>query len=123
MHTDRSDGKESPAFVAAYNRMIGMDFIASEPLGGTWRQGFLTATYQDLVAVFGEPEQQYDEKVQVEWCLTFTDGTVATIYDYRDCSYPESITNWHIGGRCEDAVARVMEAMAEALEEAVACPS
>ena len=65
---------------------------------GTHLQGNIYACYHELVAVFGEPESGGD-KTTVEWALKFEDGTVATIYDwkeYRVLEMNEKI-EWHIG--------------------------
>jgi hypothetical protein len=80
---------------------------------GTSLMGYMNATYYDLVTVFGEPNygpnDSMDDKVTCEWNLTFEDGTVATIYDYKEGSTPFYNYDWHIGGHNMDAVTHVME--------------
>lgn len=67
-------------------------------VNGTWLQGYITATYQHLLNLFGEPDLYVDNKVQVEWTLEY-DGTVITIYDYKNYGIdPKRNTNWHVGG-------------------------
>ena len=75
---------------------------------GTCLQGHLSATYQSLLLKFGEPSDSYDDyKSDAEWHLEFEDGTVATIYNWKDgknyCGDEglelSEITEWHIGGR------------------------
>ena len=77
-------------------------------------QGFVNARYEDLVAVFGEPRECYDGKVQVEWLIAFYDEAedkyiAASIYDWKmGATYWRSegygglpvqmVTTWHIGG-------------------------
>ena len=73
---------------------------------GTSLQGYITATYADLVERFGEPECGGD-KTTVEWMLKFADGTVATIYDWKLDETPTYMYNWHIGGKNNTAVTRV----------------
>jgi len=84
---------------------------------GTSLQGYLDANYADLVEVFGmpNPENCDNYKTDAEWNIQFLDGTVATIYNYKDgknyCG-PEGleiddIKNWHIGGYSESAVEMV----------------
>ena len=73
---------------------------------GTSLQGYVQAHYHQLVAVFGEPQEGGD-KTTVEWVLKFADGTVATIYDWKEEQTPEGMYHWHIGGRSNLAVARV----------------
>ena len=83
-------------------------------------QGYINTSYDDLVACFGEPTSDGDGyKVDAEWELTFEDGTVATIYNWKDghnyCGEDgmpvECITDWHIGGRSGRAVSHVHSAM------------
>ncbi len=73
---------------------------------GTSLQGYVQAHYHQLVAVFGEPEGGGD-KTTVEWVLQFADGTVATIYDWKESETPMGLYHWHIGGRDSTAVSRV----------------
>jgi len=73
---------------------------------GTSLQGYVQAYYHQLVAVFGEPEGGGD-KTTVEWVLQFEDGTVATIYDWKESETPMGLYRWHIGGRNSTAVSRV----------------
>jgi hypothetical protein len=71
----------------------------------THLQGSTRVTYQRLVEIFGDPEPGGD-KTDVEWTILFDDGTVATIYNWKDgrnyCGAngldPEDIQSWHIGG-------------------------
>jgi len=75
---------------------------------GTCLQGYLTATYEVLVSKLGDPSDGYDDyKSDAEWHLEFEDGSVATIYNWKNgknyCGDEglslEEITEWHIGGR------------------------
>ena len=93
------------------------------PMIGTCLQGNIDITYDKLVSIFGKETCAGDEyKVQADWMLTFDDGTVATIYDWKQGdSYngpgqgitKEFVTDWHIGGMNEDAVSRVMDAISD----------
>lgn len=77
---------------------------------GTSLQGYLTASYSDLVSLFGRPSEGDGHKVDVEWYLLFEEGgkkVVATIYNWKNginyCGKEEGIptkkiTEWHIGG-------------------------
>ena len=76
---------------------------------GTSLQGYVQAYYHQLVAVFGEPEGGGD-KTTVEWCLQFADGTVATIYDWKESETPMGQYRWHIGGKNSRAVGLVQHA-------------
>lgn len=91
----------------------------------TCLQGYITTTYADLVGCFGNPTCDGDGyKVDAEWIITFDDGVVATIYNYKDgpnyCGQHgtpvENITDWHIGGRDDTAKSNV-----EAVMDAYLC--
>ena len=83
-----------------------MKFTNEADANGTSLQGYVHAYYHQLVEVFGEPEGGGD-KTTVEWCLSFEDGTVATIYDWKEYDTPLGLYAWHIGGTSQRAVDRV----------------
>lgn len=84
---------------------------------GTSLQGYINCSYDDLVEALGYPLEEYfdDYKSDAEWWIGFDDGTVATIYNYKNgknylgdqglnlCD----MTQWHIGGRSPEVVERV----------------
>lgn len=89
-------------------------------------QGYIDTSYNDLCNCFGDPTSDGDGyKVDAEWEITFEDGTVATIYNWKnghnycgDDGMPvEMITDWHIGGHNKNAVALVQQAMSEHLQK------
>jgi hypothetical protein len=84
-----------------------MKFTNEADANGTSLQGYMQAYYHQLVEVFGEPEAGGD-KTTVEWCLSFADGTVATIYDWKEYDTPTGLYHWHIGGKNNLAVDRVI---------------
>lgn len=77
----------------------------------TVNQGKLIANYDDIVAVFGEPERIVSDKSQVSWDIEFEDGVIATIYDWKETARPQNITEWMIGGHVKSAVDHVFTAM------------
>lgn len=90
----------------------------------TCLRGCITATYAQLVGTFGEPlKEGFDDyKSDAEWLVQFDDGTVATIYNWKNgINYggseegipTEQITDWHIGGHTSDAVDNVKQAIRE----------
>lgn len=82
-------------------------------LNGSHLQGVVTVDYQKLVKIFGEPERfSGDGKTTVEWDIEFDDGTVASIYDWKEWVQAEAVTQWHVGGFSAKALARVVEALA-----------
>lgn len=86
-----------------------MDHTAADPdqRNGSHLQASVTAPYSKIVEVFGEPHNDGDGyKTDAEWVIEFDDGTLATIYNYKDgknYNGPnglsiQDITDWHIGG-------------------------
>lgn len=86
---------------------------------GTCLQGYIDADYATLVRVFGRPSRGDGYKVDAEWCIRFDDGTIATVYNYKDGKnylgrngMPKTkIRDWHIGGTSKAAVERVHAAL------------
>lgn len=101
--------------------MKAIGFKMGGNVNGTGLQGYINTSYADLVGCFGEPTYNGDGyKVDAEWAITFADGVVATIYNWKNgrnyCGHlgldVENITNWHIGGHNgTDAEGRVKEVM------------
>jgi len=88
-----------------------MKFTKSENMSEPSLQGYLYADYDDLVKLLGEPHSEGDGyKTDAEWCIEFSDGTVATIYNWKngrnytgaDVSL-NSIKTWNVGGRNDRA--------------------
>jgi len=84
----------------------------------TSRQGTVSARYEDLVRVFGEPkhgpdEPSSDEKVTCEWVLSLA-GTTVTIYDWKEYTgvTPRGAYEWHVGGYNSGSVELVNRAIA-----------
>jgi hypothetical protein len=92
-----------------------MKFNTAAAFESSCLQGYIKTTYQELCQVFGVENCDGDGgyKVQAEWDLKFADGTYATIYDWKESQAKEHVTDWHIGGQSNLAVARVQEAVAE----------
>lgn len=74
-------------------------------------QGYVEASFDELVEAFGEPtytEPSGDGKVETEWEI-MDDDTVCTIYDWKEYdngarSRSGLAYRWHIGGRNREAV-------------------
>jgi len=100
-----------------------MQFKRNAEMNGTFLQGGVTAPYSKIVGVFGEPEAGDEYKCAFTWSMEFEDGTVATLYDWKETSlynpdYPHpdtlkvrSAVDWHIGGHDKRAVERVLAAL------------
>ena len=90
----------------------------SEMISGTSLQGHITATYAELVELFGKPHDCFDDfKIDAEWYVEFDDGTVATIYNFKngrsylgpDAPAVEDIKSWNIGGNTYKAADKIDE--------------
>jgi hypothetical protein len=92
-----------------------MKFTNHASVNGTCLQGYVKTTYHHLVSAFGQPEfgpnNHTGDKVTCEWCLRFEDGTVATIYEWKNGFTPMGMEEWHIGGNSRYAVERVLEVL------------
>lgn len=87
-----------------------------EPNSG---QGDVITTYEKLQLLFGAPSDHFDEKKSdAAWYVKFSDGTFASIYNYKngrnylgqDGTPRQDITEWQIGGDIT-APKRVKEAL------------
>lgn len=103
----------------AVTKAIG--FTMGGSVNGSSLQGYINTSYDVLRGCFGLPTCDGDGyKVDAEWIITFNDGVVCTIYNWKDghnyCGYDgldvEDITEWHIGGvRGTGAESRVKEVL------------
>lgn len=81
--------------------MISKTFESA--VGTSFHDDIITATVNELIKIVGEPtvaNNDGEDKVNFEWHLELGDGTIFTIYDwkeYRSISMDELI-EWHIGG-------------------------
>ena len=82
-------------------------------INGTSRQGYINANYPGLCKVFGPPIGGDGFKIDWEWELLFDDGTVATIYNWKNGpnytgqGSPYTIKTWNVGGHSGDAHRKV----------------
>lgn len=90
---------------------IQFENVRTVSTSGSCLQGYIKTTYDELVNVFGEPTTLQGDKVTVEWTILFSDGTVATIYDWKLSQTPMSVYDWHIGGFNQRAVELVTNCM------------
>ena len=92
---------------------------ATENIYGTSLQGYIKASYEQLLKAFGPPNPNLCDKYKtdVEWAFEFADGTVATLYNWKNgknyCGKEglelNDIYEWNVGGRSEKAVSRLLE--------------
>ncbi|MDE2001760.1 MAG: hypothetical protein KGJ13_03655 [Patescibacteria group bacterium] len=79
-------------------------------LRGTSFNGYLRASYADLVGLLEKPHdrtkegswESSDKKVRAEWAFKFG-PTVITIYDYKDPRPIEAVDIWHVGSKGNNA--------------------
>lgn len=95
--------------------------IAQISINGTSLQGYCdeNTTYAELVALFGEPQKGDGYKVDAEWTVMFDDGTIASIYNYKNGKNYEGASgmdvidmtgeDWHIGGNTKKSVEMIRE--------------
>ncbi len=79
-------------------------------VNGTSLQGYVRTNFSNIESKLG-PALDGSDKTTAEWYLEFEDGTVATIYDWKEESTPLSDYNWHIGGHDPSIVDKVGEAL------------
>ena len=95
--------------------MIGnkMEYKRTEDVNGTCLQGRINTSYQTLLYKLPPPIDYYDcYKTEVVWALKFSDGTIATVYNWKngknyleeDGLELEEITEWNIGGHTKKAL-------------------
>jgi hypothetical protein len=78
-------------------------------ISGTSGKGSFICEYKTLVKVLGQPEEGDEYKTQAEWDIEYKDGTVTTIYDWKQgkCYLgeegiePKEVIEWHVGGNEE----------------------
>jgi hypothetical protein len=97
-----------------------MEQATNREIGGSHLQGYTISTFQNIVDKLGKPHSNGDAyKVDAEWAFKFEDGTVATLYNWKNgknyCGANglnvEDITEWNIGGFSPDAVDKIEEAL------------
>lgn len=93
-------------------------------------QGYITADYEELVDAFGPPMRYGfdDYKVDAEWHISFADGSVASIYNWKNGrNYMgtqgmdvQDIREWHVGGFSKITLFRVAEVLNKQTVQAAA---
>jgi hypothetical protein len=69
---------------------------AEDPEGGL--VGYCTTTFSALRTLLGEAHIRNCDKVNSLWAFRCHDGTVFTVYDWKQSVTPTSEYRWHIGG-------------------------
>ena len=99
---------------------------AQSPIGTSFHDTVINASVNDLTKVLGKPYMHKnlgDDKTNFEWRMELNDGSVFTVYDYKEYRVLDQreIIEWHIGGlNClvtEGAKAFIKEALNGAKDE------
>lgn len=88
-----------------------------EILNGSSNIGYLTASYERLIELFGESLGGDGEKTDAEWNVLLGNGHPVSIYNYKDgFSYlgeegikVDNITEWHVGGHFDDDINEIKD--------------
>ena len=99
--------------IVNFNSLDGFTNSPAVDVVGTCLQGYIHTSFDRLVDTFGQPtvSDSCDGKTRVEWRLRFSDGTIATIYDWKESVGLESVNQWHIGGTTNQAVENVIRSV------------
>ena len=84
---------------------------------GTGFEGTIKLDYYDIVSKLGHPHDLDGYKTDAEWEIEFYDGTVATLYNWKNgrnyCGKDgldlHQIDEWHVGGFNGKALDKVNE--------------
>ena len=109
--------------ISANSALMGMGFVYTTHnegninVSGTSLQGYVEVSFERLVAMFGKPHESDGYKVDAEWDIRLGDGTIATIYNWKNgtnyCGHeglPASqMIDWHVGGFNRDVVFKVQQ--------------
>jgi hypothetical protein len=101
---------------------MALDWSSVDPRmsDGTHYIGEIYVDSKDLKNVFGMPGEGDKYKVDAEWTVEFSDGVIASIYNYKDgVNYlgrregltKTKIKTWHVGGHDKRSLDNVLEAM------------
>ena len=82
---------------------------------GTSLMGSIRLDYYDILDKLGKPHESDLYKTDAEWDIEFDNGTIATLYNWKDgknyCGkeglFPYQIVEWYIGGFNQQALERV----------------
>jgi hypothetical protein len=89
-----------------------MHFTVTDDMYGGHLVGYVETTYAKLVECFGPPPPSGPErKITAMWQIAFEDGTVASVYDWKEGKTPIQAYDWSVSGENNEAVLRVAEAL------------
>lgn len=85
-------------------------------INSTSYQGIIRVSYDQIVQAFGKPLTEGLDKSDAEWEIRFEDGTIATVYNWKNGpSYggppAEYIDEWNVGGHSQTAYELVKQTL------------
>lgn len=105
----------------AYVNTSKVSVKQTNDIEGTSLQGYVDASYNQLVEVFGKPTYETGfsktEKITTAWNLEFPSGVIVTIYNWKNYENygkdpePNEEYEWHVGGYDINAVYLVKNAL------------
>ena len=89
------------------------------PIIGTSLRGYIACGYSQIHRKLGPPQEGDNWATQGNWSVEYSDGTIATIYDYQICeSYLgatgkklENNFDWHVGGSNAQALQNIQDTL------------
>jgi hypothetical protein len=78
--------------------------VRAQATGG---MGNLRISWDRLNNIFGMPHFTDSDKSSSDWVFQFSNGEIATIYDWNKKKSPQEITDWRIGGNSPGAVTTI----------------
>jgi len=89
--------------------------------GTSFHMSTVNATVNELKQVLGKVHYtgDIDDKVQNEWLMELEDGTVFSVYDWKEyCQYnDDKVIEWHIGGFNQESTERAKNELIKLLNE------
>jgi len=84
---------------------------------GTCLQGYVSTTYDKIVAKYGQPTEGDGYKIDVEWIIEWEDGLIGTLYNWKngknylgkDGTPTKKIEEWNIGGHKKIVAKRIQD--------------
>jgi hypothetical protein len=123
-HYKKNHGEKKQSRPPSANPEQKLSWVRGGNAAGISLQGYAPFPYRRIVEVFGTPERgEYGDQMAFDWTVTFADGTVACIYDFKVSAVyqigllslqeimHESFRDWHVGGKSPRALELVIRAL------------
>jgi hypothetical protein len=123
-HYKKNRGENKQSRPPSANPEEKLSWVRGGDAAGISLQGYAPFPYGRIVEVFGTPERgEYGDQMAFDWTVTFADGTVACIYDFKVSAVyqigllslqemmHDSFRDWHVGGKSPRALELVIRAL------------